>query len=49
MLGSDIGANKARVSKLPAVIEDYRILLGNLPIEVARKIAYQNFERVFVP
>ncbi len=47
MVGSDIGANRERVNKLPAVIADYRELLGYLPDKVARKIGYQNFERVF--
>lgn len=46
LVGSDIGASLERVSKLPSIIEDYRIMLGHLPNEVAEKIAYRNFEQV---
>lgn len=46
MVGSDIGASSERVSKLPSIIKDYRIMLGHLPNEVADKVAYKNFEKV---
>lgn len=48
MVGSDIGAMKERVDKLPEIIEDYRKLLGNMPREVAHNIAYKNFERLLL-
>lgn len=47
MVGSDIGSDSKRVAMLSSVIEDYRVLLGGLPDDVAKKIAYQNFKRVF--
>ena len=47
MVGSDIGANVDRVKMLPAVIADYRVLLGSLPQDAAKRIASENFLRIF--
>ena len=47
MVGSDIGANLDRAKMLPLVMQDYRILLGNLPPDVAKKIASENYLRIF--
>ena len=47
MAGSDIGADLARVKMLPAVVKDYRILLGTLPPDVAKRIASENFLKIF--
>ena len=44
LVGSDI--SKRRADKLSVVIKDYRKLLGNLPNNVAEKIAYKNFEKL---
>ena len=47
MVGSDIGANLDRAKMLPLVMRDYRMLLGNLPPNVAKKIASENYLRIF--
>lgn len=47
MVGSDIGANLDRAKMLPLVMRDYRMLLGNLPPDVAKKIASENYLRIF--
>ena len=46
MVGSDIGANLKRAKMLPLIMQDYRILLGNLPPGVAIKIASENYLRL---
>jgi len=46
MVGSDIGANIKRAKMLPLVMKDYRVLLGNLPGDVAKKIASENYLRI---
>lgn len=46
LVGSDIGADRERITKLAAVMDDYRVLLGGLPRTVADKIAHGNFERL---
>ncbi len=48
LVASDIGANRERTRLLPAVIADYRVLLGHLPRAAAENIAFRNFERLFV-
>lgn len=48
LVGSDIGANWDRMQLLPKIINDYRRLLGDLPIKTAEQIAYKNFNRIFL-